>query len=478
MAWALLTTEGTDTMMVASGPTLFTRLCVGAWRTPQAGISRATTLMKWMMSTQHTCKTAMVGAAVPSPRFARLQHCSSAVSFHILVFVVAVVIVISRRPDVVWNAQFWAEDGARWYAEAYQYGIHSVLVPSTGYFVILQRLTGLAAQSVPMSRGPLLFNLIGLVVQVLPISLFLSSRFAFAGSLNRRILFSFVYLALPNTAEVDVNITNAQWHLALLGCMVLLAGNARSRWWMAFDLAVVALLALTGPFTILLVPVAVLIFWQTRERWLALLGGVVVAGALLEAVTFLESTRSGRVLGASWHQFIRITAHQVFWAPLFGSSGFWLPDPQPRWYFALLALTVLLGFSLLLFALWKGPFRLKLFLSFGMELFAAALVSPLGEWRVLHLPGAAGRYWFFPMLCFLACLFWLALAEGVSKKLRWVALALLLSMVIGVARNWRYPPLVDFHFARYAREFDAVPKNTRFEIPINPPGWKMVLLKK
>lgn len=398
--------------------------------------------------------------------------------FHALVFIVACGIVISRRPDVIWNAQFWAEDGVRWYAEAYQYGIHALFMPSTGYYVTLQRLAGLVAQSVPMSRAPLLFNLIGLIVQVLPVSLFLSSRYGFAGPLPRRMLFSFVYLALPNTAEINVDITNAQWHMALLGCMVLLAGIARSWRWMAFDLAVMVLLAVTGPFAILLVPVAALIYWHRKELWRALLGGVVVVGALLQAVSLATNPRSARALGASWHQFIRITGRQVFWAPLFGSSGFWLPDPQPRWYFDLLGLTVLLGFSLLLFALWKGPFRLKLFLVFSLELFAAALVSPLGEWRVLHLPGAASRYWFFPMLCFLACLFWLVLAEGISKKLRWVALALLLSMGLGVTSDWRYPPLVDFHFARYAREFAAVPKNTQFEIPINPPGWKMVLLKK
>src|SRR6185437_4777516 len=148
------------------------------------------------------------------------------------------------------------------------------------------------------------------------------------------------------------------------------------------------------------------------------------------------------------------------------------------WYFAFLMSAVVVGASLLLFAFWRGPFELKLFIAFSGALFAAALNSPLGEWRVLHLPGAATRYWFFPMMCFLGSLFWLAWGKGIPKKLKWVAVGLLISMSIGLVRDWRYPPLVDFHFHRYAREFSIAPRNTRCVIPINPPGWKMVLVKK
>lgn len=40
--------------------------------------------------------------------------------------VVGVVIVISRRPDAVTNAQFWAEDGKYWFAAAYNHGAQAL----------------------------------------------------------------------------------------------------------------------------------------------------------------------------------------------------------------------------------------------------------------------------------------------------------------------------------------------------------------
>src|SRR5438552_16115464 len=47
--------------------------------------------------------------------------------FHVVILIAAFLIVFSRRPDAILNAQFFAEDGPRWYADAYQFGVRSLL---------------------------------------------------------------------------------------------------------------------------------------------------------------------------------------------------------------------------------------------------------------------------------------------------------------------------------------------------------------
>src|SRR4051812_11281001 len=155
----------------------------------------------------------------------------------VLVFLLFAGIVVSRRPDVLFNAQFWAEDGKIWHADAYNLGvILPFLHPAAGYFDTFPRLAALAGRLLPLGLVPLMFNCIAIVFQVLPAQFLLSSRCKEWGSVNARALFAFVYLALPNSHEMHVNITNTQWRLALLVLMILFARPSQSAVWNAVDL--------------------------------------------------------------------------------------------------------------------------------------------------------------------------------------------------------------------------------------------------
>src|SRR6266481_6539477 len=98
-------------------------------------------------------------------------------ALHALIFLVAFVLVVSRRPDAIFNAQFYAEDGRFFYADAYNFGWRCLLIPYGGYLSTLLRLVGLLALLVPFGLSPLLMNLCAIVVQILPIHIFLSSWF-------------------------------------------------------------------------------------------------------------------------------------------------------------------------------------------------------------------------------------------------------------------------------------------------------------
>jgi hypothetical protein len=413
----------------------------------------------------------------------RTDNVYSALFRQTCVFLVSFAIVVSRRPDAILNPQFWAEDGVLWYANAYQNGVHAIFTPVAGYLNLLPRLVALISLAIPMSYAPLLFNAAGIVVQVLPVNLFLSSRFSFAGKLWQRAIASFIYLALPNTSELNANLTNAQWHLALLGCMILIVRPADSKGWLIFDWLVVGLLVLTGPFCILLLPIAAFMFWRTKRNSKLLYALAFTLGSVIQSIELLIAHRGASFLGANWIQFTRIVGHQVFLAPIFGRTGLWRPDPQPHWYLVFLLGWVVLGFLFFVYALWHGPIELKLFVVFGILILAASLKSPLGnlpnapQWQFLHLPGAAGRYWFFPEVAFLGAILWMVWSTKQPRLLRALAASLLVCMSIGIYNDWCYPRFVNLHFDVYARQFEALPPGTPFTIPVNP-SWSMRLTKK
>ncbi len=180
----------------------------------------------------------------------------------------AVLAVISRRPDALFNPQFFAEDGNIWFADAYNYGwLRALAMTHTGYFQTLPRLGAALALAVPLQYAPLVMNLIGLVLQIAPAVFLLSRRASNWAPLRIRTLMAAAYIALPNTSELNVSITEAQWHLGLLASLVVLSRPPASRIGAAFDVTVLMLCGLTGPFCIVLFPAAVIVGWVSRTRW-------------------------------------------------------------------------------------------------------------------------------------------------------------------------------------------------------------------
>jgi hypothetical protein len=141
-----------------------------------------------------------------------------------------------------------------------------------------------------------------------------------------------------------------------------------------------------------------------------------------------------------------------------------------------------LGLTVLLYALRYAPIELELFILFAFGVLALCLARPLAgtpdrpQWAWLCVPGCGNRYYFLPMLAFLAALLWMA-AGAIHRKLRYVGMALLLLLPIGVYQDWRYPAFKDLHFQDYAAQFERSPSGTKISIPINP-DWTMELTKR
>ena len=97
-----------------------------------------------------------------------------------IVFLCAVALVISRRPDAITNPQFFGEDGF-WFSKVHDDGPLGALLaanPNRGYFYAVPMLGACLAMLVPLRYAPLVMNVIAIAIMAAPAVLICSSRFA------------------------------------------------------------------------------------------------------------------------------------------------------------------------------------------------------------------------------------------------------------------------------------------------------------
>jgi hypothetical protein len=396
----------------------------------------------------------------------------------LLSFALATLALFSRRPTLLTHAQFYAEDGTFWFAQAYNLGwLRSLLLPQAGYFNTMPRLAAGAALLVPLQRAPLVMAVVGLLIQALPVPILLFPRLRNWAPLPTRLLLAATYVAMPNTREILIVATNTQWHLALAALLLALASSPRTWLGRVFDIAVVLAAAFSGPFCILLAPIALLFWWLRRQPWSLLISALVSLVACIQIGLLLHNTlRVHSALGVRLEPLVRMVGGNIVAGALFGTYAFASKAPM-----ILLVAAALVGVGIYLYCLRFAPLEWKLFLIYCVALFAASLSSPLvgGSkplWDLL-VDAFSARYWFFPMLAFVWSAAWCAL-NGRDRLFRIAGACIVLCMTFGVVHDWKYRALPDDHFVEFVlRMHDAKPGD-HVVFPIAPEGWQMELVKR
>ena len=396
-----------------------------------------------------------------------------------LVFAVVVFAIFSRSPGLFTHAQFFAEDGTIWFADAYNLGaIHSLIKPQVGYLSVVERLGAAASLLVPLKFSPLVMALLGTLVQWLPIAILLSPRCRQLAPFTTRIVFAAAYLEIPNAGEIHVVITNAMWHLALAA--ILLALSLPPKGWPGrlFDCAVILLAGLSGPFCILFTPLVAIFWWRRRQSWslvILAVSGISMAVQLFSLAHY-GGARIVRALGATPQLFVRIVAGNVFAGAMLGGHKFAVLVP-----FALLLLIFVVGVGICMYCLQYASLELKLVLIYCFALLLAGLRSPLIAqpgplWQTLANTGSS-RYWFFGALAFVWASGWCAL-NAQARPFRLVGIFILAAMSVGLVTGWRYKAYPDEHFDVYARKVQNARPGEHVIIPIVPVPWTMEIVKK
>lgn len=403
----------------------------------------------------------------------------------------AAALVISRRPDAILHAQFWAEDGSMFFHDVYQHGlVTTLLVPQSGYFQELPILTAwLAQRLVPLTLAPLFMNSVAIAVRVLPVGLLLSQRArTISPDLRVRSLLAVLYIALPGIPETDANIDNALWYLAVAALLVIMLAPAQRPATRIFDALVVLLCAVTGVFSIALAPLA---FLYRRQRGpqsvprstLAILA--VGAALQLLAILVLEYhvpsgyqayARSSVALRATPTLLFQIVGLRVFAAGVVGASGASMVS-------ASVAMLIGMAGALIgVLAMRRGSAELRLIVLFGAAILCMALAHPLdASWPQLVAPPDtdSARYFLIPELAAATLIVWTA-AQIRTPSLRLTAIAAVtLACAYGITTQWRYTPLTTSTFTHEATVFEHAAPGTRMVFPLAPgPPWTMTLVKR
>jgi hypothetical protein len=400
---------------------------------------------------------------------------------------IAAALVVSRRPDAIVHAQFWGEDGTTYFANVYDHGLlRTLLVPMAGYLQEFPVLAAAVAQPFPLRAAPLVMNLLAIGVQVLPVGLLLGARArTISTDLRVRVLLAGLYVAIPGAGEIDANAVNAQWHLAVAAALVLMLAPPARRAGRLADGAILTLSGLTGPFCLILAPLAL-----AQRRWR---GRQVVANWILALLAACAAVQASCLLFFSHHvpsgfgaaprasarllatplSFWQIVGGRVFAAPLVGDGR---------------AITLAHGTVILLIggigligcaiAARTGPPELRVLLGLGGAVLAMSLARPLDSWPTLAHAPVTSRYFAIPEFAVLAALVW-ALGRSRPPAARVLAgIALTCTCAVGIPREWSYPPFAPTAFARQAAAFDRAPRGTRMVLSENPVPHQLVLVKR
>jgi hypothetical protein len=398
---------------------------------------------------------------------------------------IAVAIVIAHRVDAFTMPQFYAEDGAQWFSSAYVIGpIRALGLSLDGYLQVVSRLGPVIAAPFGIINQPLIFNLCGLLIQVAPVVFFLGSRFdAVVPSMRVRIALSAVYLILP-FSELNVDITSAPFHLAILATLVIVAPESRRWYWRGFDVATVLLCGLSGPFVYILLPVTALCFLIRRQRFTLVLGAVLAVAFVVQFYASRSAPRPAESLGASLQNLVLIVSDRVILAGPFAEPGHRHVFLAGRPFGTLLAGVVCaLAIPVVIFAARKAPWELKLFGLVAIGIAVAGLLSPLidtrsGVWHIIATTTSASRYFFMACVAWMATLIWAAsrLPRAWMTRTAWAAMALAFASGFPV---WGYTPLVNYHWPQEARTIQAAAPGTKLVLPIPPGrGWAIRITAK
>lgn len=399
------------------------------------------------------------------------------------VVAVAVAVIFSRRPDALTTPQFYAEDGAQWFQDAYAMGAWQALFVSyQGHFLLQPRLVALIATPFGPGPAPLIYNLLGLGFQVAPILLFLSRRFEVVlPAIWVRLALSAVYLVMPS-AELNVTIASAQFHLAILAVLVLIAPPPENRWWGAFDLVTVALCALTGAFVYVLLPCAV-IWWAVRRRaWTGVLCAVLTAGLVAQVWSLFLGPRGQYPLGANLPDLFIIICDRVILGGLFAEVGGTHVVVAGLPHAGLIALGVCaVAAPIVAYALLRAPWELRVFDLFAGGIAAAGIAQPLvsaqgHQWMIMATTNSGERYFLMAQVAGVVTLLWAAsrLPRAWLRGGAWLLTAA--AMASGLVAAWQYPAFINYDWPHEASLITSSAPGTHLSLPINPgPPWAVTI---
>jgi hypothetical protein len=394
-----------------------------------------------------------------------------------IAFVLAILILIARRPDIITDAKLWAADGSVYFAQAFNEGWWAPLLrPWGGTLQLFPRLVFDAATLLPLRVVPLFGVWVALIVRAALPAFVFSSRFSFM-DWRAKVAISAYYLLMPNLADVHANVTNTHWYLFVYLLLVLFADTPRSPFWKAHDWVALVACGLTGPTVVFALPVLAFRLAAQRNtlsaRW-------PFAAALLVLVTLqltviMISAHPG-VGGASAMGFVQDLAARVY-------LGFLTPL---RWAPALSAPVVAIpvfaiGLAITAATLWRGSWRARSLAVLPILILAVATWTPI--LAPAGVPWAGRGDFAEPGYLMVAALAWTGTLVSFAAIFlpRFSNATLAVLALLGgflILFDFALPQVDGASFGPQSDRYQAAAPGTRVILETAPPGWTMELIRR
>jgi hypothetical protein len=367
-----------------------------------------------------------------------------------------------RKPHALLTPQLWAEDGSVFLSEQHQLGSAALVTPYMGYLHTIPRLTAwLADVLLDPAWWPAGYNGVAFAIWLAAIARTFSPRLA----LPHKPWLALAFFLGPQTGEILFNLTNVQWIAAF--ALVQLAIVARPLSWpqRLGDLALLALVGLTGPFIVALLP---LFAWRWfRDRHADNLAVLLLAAACaaIQAAFIHEGQVTFAHQHAPLHLFNAATVlsrRLLIW-PAFGATA---ADTWPALLQSAIGIACLLGLGAR--ALRPGPqrrLRSRLLAAFALLLLAGFLRMRPDTWTADDL-AFSDRYFYLPRVL----LAWLIVLEidAAWRPLAWTARLVALAMALVHLPDYILPAPPNYHWADHC---DPIRRGVPAKIPTLPEEW-------
>jgi hypothetical protein len=253
----------------------------------------------------------------------------------VLTFLAFVIAIILREPNLIAHPRFWAEEGTAWFQYAATHSPLRTLLyiyPAAGYANLVANvavmLSAIVASVFGLEYAPLVTTLIALLFQVLPVALLLFGRSSLFDVFWKKIAGCLVLLFAP-TATDEVWLCSAHSLTYLSFFALLLAFEEIWLWprwlkWMAWG--VMALGGLSGPYTVAMLPVFLLLALLYKRRETIIECAILAGCLMLQAAIVLYSVL-GAGLPSRGRAHLDTSLVNVFVAhvlyPFFGAPSTW-----------------------------------------------------------------------------------------------------------------------------------------------------------
>ena len=369
-----------------------------------------------------------VTGAFDDPRAATVTATPAVRAYTLLAFGISLAILVLRDPTALLAAEPLWEDGPVFYLGGFD-GLGSLARPYQGYLHVAARMVAAAAATIPPPLAPVLMNGVTILATAGVAAFIASGRLRTAVPDARlRLALAIGFVLMPAAQDLSWHLVYLQWTLAffLLARVVADAPSPRWRW---VDGAAVAVVSLTGPFSILFAPLYV---WRRKE--LGITSWIVIACALIQLV-FVMTARRAPAGETTFTEAIAVLATRLFAEPFF---GYRVTNHLSEAGLPLIAgaVFVVVVAGLLVVAASAIPRRTLVVLVYGAVVVAVAGVVRSAESAFSLLAGwGGGRYFLVGIAAVIAIVISSIAAGGTWPRRAGLVLAMLLS--IGVIWDFR-----------------------------------------